>query len=239
MKKLFLVVSLLAIGLGVQINAADWLNTMQVIGSDKNPGTDFPEYQTRAKAKCDVQFVIPTGFKKHNVSTVLAFPSKDVYGQRQESASGCETALLSADGNCLVGLCFIDSMALPRDLMRFIRRSVGGYLGEIDEAKQEQIDLSKYMTTLSPAMAKLVANADNVYIVDYPDVVPADKCEWKHCQAICFVKKGRPAFYLNILYTDKGYAQANKYLPAALSVFSYGNKADWKWPQPKLSASSK
>ena len=95
------------------------------------------------------------------------------------------------------------------------------------------------MTTLSPAMAKLVANADNVYIVDYPDVVPADKCEWKHCQAICFVKKGRPAFYLNILYTDNGYAQANKYLPAALSVFSYGNKADWKWPQPKLRASSK
>ena len=34
MKKLFLVVSLLAMGLGVQINAADWLNTMQVIWVD-------------------------------------------------------------------------------------------------------------------------------------------------------------------------------------------------------------
>lgn len=238
MKKLFLVVSLLAIGLGVQINAADWLNTMQVIGSDKNPGTDFPEYQTRAKTDYDAHFVIPNGFKKHNVSTVLTFPTKEKHG-KVEGASGCETALLSGDGNCLVGLGFIDSLFVTRNPLRFIRITVGGYLGEIDEAKQEQIDLDKYMTTLSPAMAKLVANADNVYIVDYPNIVPVDKCDWKHCQSIYFVKKGRPAVYLNILYTDKGYAQANKYLPAALSVFSYGNKADWKWPQPKLRASGK
>ena len=238
MKKLFLVVSLLAIGLGVQINAADWLNTMQVIGSDENTGIDFSEYQSKAKTDYDAHFVIPTGFKKHNVRTALAYPSKNVHG-KVEGASGCETALLSADGNCLVGLGFIDSLFVTRNPMRFIRMTVGGYLGEIDAAKQEQIDLGKYMTTLSPAMAKLVANADNVYIVDYPDIVPWDKCEWKHCQAIYFVKKGRPAFYLNILYTDNGYAQANKYLPAALSVFSYGNKADRKWPQPKLRASSK
>ena len=238
MKKLFLVVSLLAIGLGVQINAADWLNTMQVIGSDENTGIDFSEYQTRAKTNYDADFVIPTGFKKHNVRTALAYPSKNVHG-KVEGVSGCETALLSADGNCLVGLGYIDSLFVTRNPMGFIRMTVGGYLGEIDEAKQEQIDLSKYMTTLSPAMAKLVANADNVYIVDYPNIVPWDKCEWKHCQVIYFVKKGRPAIYLNVLYTDKGYAQANKYLPAALSVFSYGNKADWKWPQPKLSASSK
>lgn len=238
MKKLFLVVSLLAIGLGVQINAADWLNTMQVIGSDENTGIDFSEYQTRAKTNYDADFVIPTGFKKHNVRTALAYPSKNVHG-KVEGASGCETALLSADGNCLVGLGYIDSLFVTRNPMGFIRMTVGGYLGEIDEAKQEQIDLSKYMITLSPAMAKLVANADNVYIVDYPNIVPWDKCEWKHCQVIYFVKKGRPAIYLNVLYTDKGYAQANKYLPAALSVFSYGNKADWKWPQPKLSASSK
>ena len=238
MKKLFLVVSLLAMGLGVQINAADWLNTMQVIGSDENTGIDFSEYQSKAKTDYDAHFVIPTGFKKHNVRTALAYPSKNVHG-KEEGASGCETALLSADGNCLVGLGFIDSLFVTRNPMRFIRMTVGGYLGEIDAAKQEQIDLSKYMTTLSPAMAKLVANADNVYIVDYPNIVPVDKCEWKHCQAVYFVKKGRPAFYLNILYTDKGYAQANKYLPAALSVFSYGNKADWKWPQPKLRASSK
>lgn len=111
------------------------------------------------------------------------------------------------------------------DAKKMIAEEVAGYNGVTEGAKQKELDMGKWVTELSATASKMVANADKACLVDFPDIVPSDKCDWKHCQQLVFEKKDCPTYYVTVLYTDKGYEQAQKYLPAAFGVFRYGKQA--------------
>lgn len=226
MKKWYLLLLMLAACFGVQALNLSELKTMYVIGSDENPGIAFADYQKKAKKDCDVNFAIPAGFKEHKVSVVLMYSAQGNHGA-EGRGNACETAMLSDDGNCLIGVRMLygEKQLMYVDAKKMIAEEVAGYNGVTDGAKLKGMDMGKWVTELSATASKMVANADKAYLVDFPDIVPSDKCDWKHCQQLVFEKKDCPTYYVTVLYTDKGYEQAQKYLPAAFGVFRYGKQA--------------
>lgn len=127
--------------------------------------------------------------------------------------------LESKDKECLIAM---SGPAIPfpaikkEDATSDIYRFITGTLSNSSE------DAEKYITFISQKASAKIANADKAYFIDIPlGTTLANK--WKFFQGIYFEKKGRSISYLGIFYTDKGYSNMAKYLPAAFSIFKYND----------------
>lgn len=198
--------------------------TLQAIPGESNQGTSFSNYRISAKQKFGFTLSEPKQFSDNKRIMMFTYPQKKSCGER--SGATYETLLISKDNECaiaLVGLSEIEN-SKRTESRQLISDEIHGSLNALTKDAQASINTDNYVTAISASMAKNTANADKAYLVDFPKVEQfGDLAAWTHCQGIYFEKQGKPMFCIKVLYTDKGYSNMAKYLPAAFSIFKYND----------------
>lgn len=202
-----------------------FLPTLQAIPGENKQGVNFNTYQDEAKRQFNFVLSTPANFNDDHRVMMFVYPQNKACGKH--SGAVYETLLMSQDKECaiaLIGLPEIENVKRT-EAKQLIDSEIYGSLNALDKKAQSGINVNDYVTSLSAAIAKNTTNADYAYLVDFPKMAQTgDLAAWTHCQGLYFEKKGQPMFFVKVLYTDKGYANMAKYLPAAFSVFRYGSK---------------
>lgn len=196
-------------------------------GSDKG---NFAEWQTDAKSQWGFDINTPDGYSKGYMLNAIVYD--DPSALSGISTTNYATYLVSKDKNCMILLpCFEYEQGFTRrtEIMPLIKREISNAMG-CEQKDLQNADFDSVITSLSATAAKRLANADRLYVVDFPLTKPIDK-KWTHCQGIYMEKDGRPAMTVKVLYSDKGFGRANSVMSDALGIMKYDSRTDWVWPK--------